>query len=123
MVVDDSFFMRNHLTKLLAKKGYETVVAHDGEQAVQTYRKFRPDAVLMDITMPQKDGLQALTEIREFDSKAQVIMLTAVNQELAVARAIHLGARDFLTKPVPPNQLMAALQKVLGRRHQSQVVG
>jgi two-component system chemotaxis response regulator CheY len=113
MVVDDSLFMRNHLTKLLAKNGYETVVAENGEQAVQTYRQARPDAVLMDITMPRKDGLQALTEIREFDIKAKVIMLTALNQELAVTRAIHVGAKDFLIKPVPPVQLLSALQKVL----------
>ena len=117
MIVDDSLFMRNHLAKLLSKNGYETVVAHDGEHAVRTYRRTNPDVVLMDITMPKKDGLQALTEIREFDLKAKVIMLTAVDQELAVTRAIHLGARDFLTKPIPPYQLVAALQKVLERRH------
>jgi two-component system chemotaxis response regulator CheY len=105
--------MRNHLTKLLTKNGYETVVAENGEQAVQTYRQAHPDAVLMDITMPRKDGLQALTEIREFDIKAKVIMLTALNQELAVTRAIHVGAKDFLIKPVPPVQLLATLKKVL----------
>ena len=113
MVVDDSLFMRNHLTKLLTKSGYEIVVAENGEQAVQTYRQAHPDAVLMDITMPRKDGLQALTEIREFDIEAKVIMLTALDQELAVTRAIHVGAKDFLVKPVPPVQLLSALQKVL----------
>ena len=71
MIVDDSLFMRNHLAKLLAKNGYETVLAEDGEQAVKNYWQTRPDAVLMDITMPRKDGLQALTEIREFDRRAK----------------------------------------------------
>ena len=115
MVVDDSLFVRNHLSKLLAKNGYETILAENGKVAVDTYRRNRPDAVLMDITMPQKDGLQALTEIREFDSRARVIMLTALDQELAATRAIHVGAKDFLVKPVPPIQLLAALRKALSK--------
>jgi two-component system chemotaxis response regulator CheY len=113
MIVDDSLFMRNHLSILLAKNGYETVLAEDGEQAVIIYRQASPDAVLMDITMPRKDGLQALTEIREFDVKAKVIMLTALDQELAATIAIHVGAKDFLVKPVPPSRLLTALQRVL----------
>lgn len=113
MIVDDSLFMRNHLAKLLARNGYETIAAEDGEQAVLHYRQARPDAVLMDITMPRKDGLQALTEIRDFDAMAKVIMLTALDQELAATRAIHIGARDFLVKPAAPHQVLAALQKAL----------
>jgi two-component system chemotaxis response regulator CheY len=115
MVVDDSLFMRNHLSKLLAKNGYESILAENGEQAVNTYLRKKPNAVLMDITMPRKDGLQALTEIRAFDSRAKVIMLTAVDQELAATRAIHLGAKDFLVKPVPPSRLLAALRTALGQ--------
>ena len=113
MVVDDSLFMRNRLSKLLAGHGYETITAENGEQAVLHYRRNRPDAVLMDITMPLKDGLQALTEILEFDVKASVIMLTAINQELAAVRAIHLGAKDFLVKPAAPNRVLAALRNAL----------
>ena len=113
MIVDDSLFMRNHLAKLLTRNGYDTVLAENGEQAVLNYRQFSPDAVLMDITMPRKDGLQALTEIRELDPRAKVIMLTALDQELAATRAIHIGAKDFLVKPVPPSQLIVTLQNVL----------
>ena len=75
--------------------------------------RLEPNVVLMDITMPRKDGLQALTEIRELDSRAKVIMLTAVDQELAATRAVHLGARDFLVKPVPPSRLLSAVQRLL----------
>jgi two-component system chemotaxis response regulator CheY len=113
MIVDDSLFMRNHLSELLAKKGYQTEMAEDGEQAVRNYRHDHPDVVLMDITMPRKDGLQALTEICKMDSQAKVIMLTAMDQELMVAQALHLGAKDFLVKPVSPSQLLAILQRVL----------
>ena len=114
MIVDDSLFMRNHIAKLLVKHGYETMAAENGEVAVRAYRRDSPDAVLMDITMPRKDGLEALMEIRQLDPQAKVIMLTALDQKLAAARAIHIGAQDFLVKPVPPNQLIAALQKALG---------
>ena len=113
MIVDDSLFMRNHLSKLLDKNGYDTILAENGKVAVDTYRRDRPDAVLMDITMPHKDGLQALTEIRELDPKAKVIMLTALEQELAATRAIPLGAKDFLVKPVPPSRVITALQRAL----------
>jgi len=114
MIVDDSLFMRNHLSKLLGRNGHEIVLAENGEIAVHTYRQARPDAVLMDITMPRKDGLQALLEIREFDVRAIVIMLTALDQELAATRAIHLGAKDFLVKPAAPNRVLSALRRALG---------
>ena len=114
MVVDDSLFMRNRISKLLATNGYETITAENGEEAVHSYRRNRPDAVLMDITMPLKDGLQALAEIREFDVRAIVIMLTAMSQELAAVRAVHLGAKDFLVKPAAPNLVLASLENALG---------
>ena len=113
MVVDDSLFMRNSLAKLLATNGYEIITAENGEQAVCHYRQNRPDAVLMDITMPLMDGLQALAEIREFDLRAVVIMLTALGQELVAVRAVHLGAKDFLVKPATPNLVLTALRNAL----------
>jgi two-component system, chemotaxis family, chemotaxis protein CheY len=113
MIVDDSLFMRNHITRLLAQNGYDTVSAEDGEQALSNYRRDRPDAVLMDIMMPRKDGLEALSEIRQIDPQARVIMLTALDQEVAVTRAIHLGAKDFLVKPASPERLLTALRSTL----------
>jgi two-component system chemotaxis response regulator CheY len=113
MIVDDSLFMRNHIARLLTKQGYETIAAENGEQAVRAYREDKPDAVLMDITMPLKDGLQALTEIRQYDPTARVIMLTALGQTMAATRAMHIGAKDFLVKPVSPNELVESLHKAL----------
>jgi two-component system chemotaxis response regulator CheY len=114
MVVDDAQFMRVRLTKLLTSNGFEVVEAEDGEQAVQVYQSANPDAVLMDITMPQKDGLEALAEIRAHDPKAKVIMLTALGQESMVVQAVQAGAKDYVVKPFDPNRVMMALQKVLG---------
>jgi two-component system chemotaxis response regulator CheY len=114
MIVDDSLFMRNRLVKLLAKHEYETVTACDGVEAVRRYREARPDAVLMDITMPRKDGLEALAEIRRLDLASKVIMLTALDQPQLASQAVLVGAKDFLTKPVRPTQLLTALRTVLG---------
>ncbi|HDQ72900.1 MAG TPA: response regulator [Chloroflexi bacterium] len=113
MIVDDSLFMQKHITRLLTQNGYDTIVAEDGEQAVCYYRQDRPDIVVMDIMMPHKDGLQALSEIRQIDPQARVIMLTALDQEIAATRAIHLGARDFLVKPASPERLLNALRRTL----------
>ena len=114
MVVDDAQFMRMRVSKLLIEHGYEVIEATDGEMAVQTYRSVNPDAVLMDITMPHKDGLTALTEIRHFDPQAKVIMLTALGQQPLVLQALQIGAKDFLVKPYDPERILKTLQKVLG---------
>lgn len=113
LVVDDAQFMRVRLTKLLVGQGYEVIEAENGEQAVTTYQTERPDAVLMDITMPHKDGLEALADIRGMDPQARVIMLTALGQESMVVQAVQAGARDYVVKPFDPNRVMMALQKAL----------
>jgi len=113
MIVDDAQFMRMRIAKLLTKHGYDTVEAGDGEEAVQTYRSTRPDAVLMDITMPRKDGISALAEIREFDPRAIIIMLTALGQQSMILAAMKAGASDFLVKPYNSERVTKALQRAL----------
>lgn len=113
LIVDDNQFVRQRLSKLLSGSGYTIVEAEDGEKAVRTYSAHRPDVVLMDIVMPQKDGLQALAEIRQFDPMARVIVLTALNQQAVAVQAVQLGARDFLTKPIVPDRLITALERAL----------
>jgi two-component system chemotaxis response regulator CheY len=113
LIVDDSMFIRNHLNKLLSKQGYTTVMAEDGDQAVRLYHSTHPDVVLMDITMPTMNGLDALAQIRLSDPRARVIMLTALDQQMIAARAVHMGAMDYLVKPVPPGKLLSSLKKAL----------
>ena len=114
MIVDDAQFMRMRIAKLLTEHNYEVVEAEDGVEAVQTYRSTQPDAVLMDITMPRKDGLVALNEIRKFDPQAKVIMLTALGQQTMVLQAMKAGATGFLVKPYDPDRVIKSLQKALG---------
>ena len=113
LIVDDSFFMRNRVAGQLTRQGYETVLAGDGVEAVSIYRLTKPDVVLMDVTMPRKSGLQALSEIRQLDPDAKVIVLTALDQAAVATEAIRLGAKDFLAKPVENQKLLATLAKVL----------
>lgn len=113
MVVDDAAFMRMRFARMLGDQGYAVIEAVDGVEAVDRYRLERPDAVLMDLTMPNKDGLTALSEIYAFDSRARVIMLTALGQESIVVEAIRAGARDFLVKPVEPERVVRAIRRVL----------
>ena len=114
MVVDDAAFMRVRCAKLLRDNGYEVVEAENGAQAVIKYQEARPDAVLMDITMPEMDGLDALITIRQFDGQAKVAMLTAMGQQSVVIEAIKAGAKDFIIKPFQPERVLGAVKKLVG---------
>ncbi len=113
MVVDDAAFMRLKCSKLLSSNGYDVVEAGNGAEAVDTYKREKPDAVLMDVTMPEMDGLTALKEIRNIDPSARIAMVTAMGQQSVVMEAIKSGARDFVVKPFEPTRVMSALKKLL----------
>ena len=113
MVVDDAAFMRMRACKVLQENGHETVQAENGLEAVKQYAVHHPDAVLMDITMPEMDGLAALKEIRKMDPNARVAMVTAMGQQAIVMEALKAGAKDFVLKPFQPDRVLNALQKLL----------
>jgi two-component system chemotaxis response regulator CheY len=115
LVVDDAAFMRLRAAKLLAEAGHAVVEADNGRTAVDAYVRERPDAVLMDITMPEMDGLDALAAIRQIDPTARVAMLTAMGQQAIVVEAIKRGARDFVVKPFDADRVLAAVNKLLAR--------
>lgn len=112
LVVDDSAFMRSRNVSLLKGLGYETLEAGDGNEAVESYKQNNPDAVLMDITMPGMDGLEALKAILAHDPSARVAMVTAMGQQSIVMEAIKAGAADFVVKPFDPDRVSAALVKL-----------
>jgi len=113
-VVDDAAFMRMRCSKLLTENGYEVVEAENGLDAIAKYKENKPDAVLLDITMPEMDGLTALKEIRKVDPDAKVAMVTAMGQQSMIMDAIKSGAKDFVVKPFQPDRVLAAVKKLVG---------
>lgn len=114
LIVDDAKFMRTLVKDALVPRGHEVIgEAENGNQAVEMYRKLKPDLVTMDITMREKDGIQAAEEILTFDPSARIIMVTALGQENLLTRVIKIGVRDFVVKPFPPERLQKAADKAL----------
>ena len=114
LVVDDAAFMRKVLSDALASGGHEVVgEAGNGNEAVQRFQALTPELTTLDITMPEKDGLQALAEIMAIDPAARVVMCSALGQESKVLESIKLGAKDFVVKPFQPAQLLEAVGKAL----------
>jgi two-component system chemotaxis response regulator CheY len=115
MLVDDAAFMRMMIKDTLQKNGFtEILEAANGQLAVATYQAEHPDLVIMDITMPVMDGLQALKEIKSFDSSATVVMCSAMGQETMVVDALKQGAKDFIVKPFKPDRIMKTVNSILG---------
>ena len=113
LLVDDAAFMRMRCARLLREEGHDVIEAANGREALEMYQSEKPDAVLMDITMPEMDGLEALRAIRAVDPHAQVAMLTAMGQQAIVIEAIKSGARDFVVKPFEKDRVLAAVAKLV----------
>ena len=115
LICDDAAFMRMMIKDILTKNGYNVVgEAENGKVAVDKYAELSPDLVLMDITMPEMDGIQALKKIKEVDGGANVIMCSAMGQQAMVIEAIQNGAKDFIVKPFQADRVLEAVKKVIG---------
>ncbi|MDR3645274.1 MAG: response regulator [Clostridia bacterium] len=114
MLVDDAAFMRMMIKDTLKKNGYtEIVESGNGEQAVNAYTNEKPDLIIMDITMPVMDGLEALKRLKEMDNGVNVVMCSAMGQEAMVVDALKLGAKDFIVKPFKPDRIMKTVNSIL----------
>ena len=115
LLVDDAAFMRKVIRDTLSKAGYTDIhEAVDGADAVEKYAQLAPDLVLMDITMPNMDGLEALKAIRGADGNANVVMCSAMGQETMVIDAIRSGAKDFIVKPFKGERVIKTVTSILG---------
>ena len=115
LICDDAAFMRMMIKDILSKNGYNVVgEAENGAVACDKYKELHPDLVLMDITMPEMDGIQALKNIKAADASANVIMCSAMGQQAMVIEAIQSGAKDFIVKPFQPDRVLEAVKKVVG---------
>lgn len=115
LICDDAAFMRMMIKDILTKNGYEVAgEAENGKKAVEKYNETKPDLVLMDITMPEMDGIRALKAIKGADPSASVIMCSAMGQQAMVIEAIQSGAKDFIVKPFQAERVLEAVKKVVG---------
>ena len=115
LVVDDAAFMRMMIKDILTKNGYNVAgEAENGAKALEKYNEVKPDLVLMDITMPEVDGIQALKNIKAADPNAKVILCSAMGQQAMVIESIQAGAKDFIVKPFQPDRVLEAVKKVVG---------
>ena len=115
LICDDAAFMRMMIKDILTKNGYNIVgEAENGAKAVEKYAELKPDLVLMDITMPEKDGIEALKKIKAADANASIIMCSAMGQQAMVIESIQSGAKDFIVKPFQADRVLEAVQKVVG---------
>ena len=115
MITDDTLFMRVTLKNILTSNGYDTVIeAENGQMAVEKYAQYKPDIVLMDITMPILDGIAATKAITGSDPNAKVVMCTAMGQKNMVIEAIQAGAKDFIVKPFQPERVLESIAKLIG---------
>lgn len=115
LVVDDAPIIRLMLKDILVANGYQVVgEGNDGNEGVQLYKDLKPDVVTMDITMPEKDGIEALQEILEINENAKVIVITAIDQRESLMEAIRAGATDYIIKPFETDRVLSAIRKAFG---------
>ncbi len=113
LVVDDAMFMRKRICGVAVEAGWQIAgEASNGEQAVALYEQLKPDLVTMDLVMPVMGGLEALRKIRELDSQAQIVVVTALDQKQALMDSIRDGALDFIVKPFERERVLNLLHKL-----------
>lgn len=109
MVVDDSMFVAKQLTQILTSEGFDIVdTASNGQEGLEKYKEHYPnvDLVTMDITMPKMDGVTALEKIIEFDKNARVVMISALGKQDLVKKALMIGAKNYIVKPLDRKKVL-----------------
>lgn len=115
LIVDDALFMREVIRGILEAGGYtELSEAEDGQAALERFSEDKPALVILDITMPNMDGIETLRRIKAMDKGAKVVMCSAIGQERQMMNAIALGAADYIVKPFKPENMLRVIKKVIG---------
>lgn len=114
MIVDDSNIVRNRITRGFNKTQFELVAtATNGREAVEFFKEFRPDAVTMDLTMPEMDGLECIQSLIDLDENVRILVVSALSDKKTGIRALKLGARGFICKPFTDEELIEALNELM----------
>ncbi len=111
LIVDDAAFMRMMLKKIIAPTGNELIEAVDGLDGAAKYKEHKPSLVLLDIIMPNADGIECLKQIMAFDKNARVVMCTSIGQDAIINDAVKIGARDFIIKPFDTARVLDIVNK------------
>lgn len=115
LLVDDAAIMRMMLKGILSENGYDVVgEAENGLKAIEKYKELKPNLVIMDITMPEMNGIEATKGIKAEDAGATIIMCSAMGQQAMVIESIQAGAKDFIVKPFQADRVLEAVKKVIG---------
>ena len=119
LVCYDSVLARKQLMDAVKEvsDGAVFIEGKNGSEAIELYKTEKPDLVFMDIVMPEKDGNAALSEIREFDKDATIIIVSSVGTQEQLKKAIQLGAKDFIQKPFEKNQIKEIIELRLGGKN------
>ncbi len=115
VIIDDSMFMRTVLKKMIEEKTDYKVVGEGGNglQAIEQAKKYKPDVMTLDITMPDMDGIQAVGEVLKVSPKTSIVMISAMGQKPLVIEAIKNGAKDFIIKPFDKIRVMESMKNVV----------
>ncbi|MCK4379899.1 MAG: response regulator [Candidatus Lokiarchaeota archaeon] len=115
LIVDDAQFTRNMLKNIINKIEQIEVIgeASNGVEAISLYKKLNPDLVTMDLVMPEKGGIEATEEIMKINSKAMIVVVSALGQEALVLEAAKKGAKDFIQKPFKTEQILEVMDRIL----------
>ncbi len=114
MVVDDSLFQRKSLGKMIEQMGWEVVgEASNGREAVEMYERCSPDLVLMDLVMPEMEGTEAVERLLSLNRKARIVVVSSLGHDEIVEKALALGAKQFLTKPLNFGEATGVLKRVM----------
>ena len=119
LLVDDEAPLRDSLTYALQKEGYQVTTAADGAAALKLFHKHVPDIILLDLMLPEVDGMEVCWRIRAF-SDVPIVMLTAKDQEMDKAWGLEAGANDYVTKPFNTRELMTRIKATLDRHAANQ---
>jgi two-component system chemotaxis response regulator CheY len=114
LIADDALFTRMMLRNILAENGYNAIVeAETGAEAIWAYERWKPDLVIMDINMPEMDGMAAAKGILSVDPQARIIICSALGEKQLMLEALEGGVKDFITKPFQPDTVIDVIKKAL----------
>jgi two-component system chemotaxis response regulator CheY len=114
LIADDALFTRMMLRNILVEHGYSAIIeAETGTEAIWAYERWKPDLVIMDINMPEMDGMAAAKSILGTDPQAKIIICSALGEKQLMLEALEGGVKDFITKPFQPDKVVEVIEKTL----------